>query len=174
MKNIQKSHLVLLALVLLTILWSVIGVVDTYLTWVLEASPAIAGLLVLVFTYNKFRMPTFLYVIMALHMVVLLVGAHYSYAKVPLGFWMEDWFGWTRNNYDKIGHFMQGVTPALVMIELLRCASPRRFPRFTKLSNGWLPWATRPIRKPSWERRVTFGIRRRTCSCALSGLLSCH
>ncbi|MBR4783902.1 MAG: DUF2238 domain-containing protein [Fibrobacter sp.] len=130
MKNIQKSHLILLALVLLTTVWSVIGVVDTYLTWVLEASPAIAGLLVLVFTYNKFRMPTFLYVVMALHMVVLLVGAHYSYAKVPLGFWMEDWFGWTRNNYDKIGHFMQGVTPALVMIELLRRKTPLK-------TNGW-------------------------------------
>ena len=75
-------------------------------------------------------MPTFLYVVMALHMVVLLVGAHYSYAKVPLGFWMEDWFGWTRNNYDKIGHFMQGVTPALVMIELLRRKTPLK-------TNGW-------------------------------------
>ncbi|MBQ3779647.1 MAG: DUF2238 domain-containing protein, partial [Fibrobacter sp.] len=67
---------------------------------------------------------TYLYVVMALHMAVLLVGAHYSYAKVPLGFWMEDWFGFTRNNYDKIGHLMQGVTPALVMIELLRRTTP--------------------------------------------------
>ena len=109
---------------LLTILWSVIGVQDTYLTWILEAAPALVGLIVLVLTYNKFRMPTFLYVVMALHMAVLLVGAHYSYAKVPLGFWMQDWFGWTRNNYDKIGHFMQGVTPALVTIELLHRTTP--------------------------------------------------
>jgi len=42
-----------------------------------------------------------------------MLGAHYSYAKVPLGFWMQDWFGWTRNNYDKIGHFMQGFGPAI-------------------------------------------------------------
>ena len=124
MNNIAKSHLFLLAFVLLTTIWSVVGVEDTYLTWILEAAPAIVGLLVLVFTYKKFRMPTYLYVVMALHMAVLLVGAHYSYAKVPLGFWMEDWFGFTRNNYDKIGHLMQGVTPALVMIELLRRTTP--------------------------------------------------
>ena len=124
MNNIAKSHLFLLGLVLLTMLWSVVGVEDTYLTWILEAAPAIVGLLVLVFTYKKFRMPTFLYGVMALHMAVLLVGAHYSYAKVPLGFWMEDWFGFMRNNYDKIGHLMQGVTPALVMIELLRRTTP--------------------------------------------------
>ena len=126
MKDIPKSHLVLLALVLLTTVWSAVGVVDTYLTWIVEAAPALVGLLVLVFTYNKFRMPTYLYVVMALHTGVLLLGAHYSYAKVPLGFWMEDWFGFTRNNYDKIGHFMQGVTPALVMIELLRRTTPIR------------------------------------------------
>ena len=124
MNNIAKSHLFLLAFVALTMLWSVVGVEDTYLTWILEAAPAIVGLLVLVLTYKRFRMPTFLYGVMALHMAVLLVGAHYSYAKVPLGFWMQDWFGWTRNNYDKIGHLMQGVTPALLMIELLHRTTP--------------------------------------------------
>ena len=130
MKNIPKTHLILLVLVLLTIAWSVIGVVDTYLTWILEAAPALVGLVALVLTYNKFRMPTYLYVVMAIHMVVLLVGAHYSYAKVPLGFWMEDWFGFTRNNYDKIGHFMQGVTPALLSIEVLHRMTPLK-------TKGW-------------------------------------
>ena len=130
MKNIPKTHLILLVLVLLTIAWSVIGVVDTYLTWILEAAPALVGLVILVLTYNKFRMPTYLYVVMAIHMGVLLVGAHYSYAKVPLGFWMEDWFGFTRNNYDKIGHFMQGVTPALLSIEVLHRVTPLK-------TKGW-------------------------------------
>lgn len=124
MKKIPISHIVLLVLVLLTILWSVIGVVDTYLTWILESTPALVGLIVLVITYKQFRIPTYLYVVIAIHMVILLVGAHYSYAKVPLGFWMEDWFGFTRNNYDKIGHFMQGVTPALLTIELLHRTTP--------------------------------------------------
>ena len=130
MKNIPKTHLVLLVLVLLTIVWSVVGVVDTYLTWILEAAPALAGLVLLVLTYRKFRLPTYLYVVMALHMVILLVGAHYSYSKVPLGFWMEEWFGFTRNNYDKIGHFMQGVTPALLSIEVLQRMTPLR-------TKGW-------------------------------------
>jgi len=130
MKNIPKTHLILLVLALLTMVWSVIRVADTYLTWILEAAPALVGLVVLVLTYRKFRMPTYLYVVMAFHMVILLVGAHYSYAKVPLGFWMEDWFGFTRNNYDKIGHLMQGVTPALLSIELLH----RKTPLKTK---GW-------------------------------------
>ena len=101
-----------------------LGLRILYLTWILEAAPAIVGLLVLVFTYRKFQLPTFLYVVIAFHMAVLLVGAHYSYANVPLGFWMQDWFGFARNNYDKIGHLMQGVTPGLVMIELLRRTTP--------------------------------------------------
>jgi len=56
--------------------------------------------------------------------MILMLGGHYSYAKVPLGFWMEDWFGWTRNNYDKIGHFMQGFGPTIYTREILARTSP--------------------------------------------------
>lgn len=126
-----KIHLLLLLIAIASIVWSVIGVEDTYLTWILEAAPAIAGLAVLVGTYKKFKFPTALYVVFVIHIIVLVVGAHYSYAKVPLGFWMEDWFGFTRNNYDKIGHFMQGVTPALIMVELLRRTTPLK-------TAGWI------------------------------------
>ena len=97
---------------------------DTYLTWVLEAAPVIIALPILLFTYKKFKFPTSIYVIIAIHMALLLVGAHYSYAKVPLGEWMKDWFGFERNNYDKIGHFMQGFTPALVSVEIIRRCTP--------------------------------------------------
>lgn len=127
----SKSHIGILIAVLLIFVWSVIGVNDTYLTWTLEAAPAIAGLIVLLLTYKRFTLPTWLYVLIAIHMAILLLGAHYSYAKVPLGFWMEDWFGFTRNNYDKIGHFMQGVTPALLMVELLTRTIPIK-------TRGWL------------------------------------
>lgn len=127
----SKSHIGILIAVLLIFVWSVIGVNDTYLTWTLEAAPAIAGLIVLLLTYKRFTLPTWLYVVIAFHMAILLLGAHYSYAKVPLGFWMEDWFGFTRNNYDKIGHFMQGVTPALLMVELLTRTIPIK-------TRGWL------------------------------------
>lgn len=127
----SKSHIGILIAVLLIFVWSVIGVNDTYLTWTLEAAPAIAGLIVLLLTYKRFTLPTWLYVVIAIHMAILLLGAHYSYTKVPLGFWMEDWFGFTRNNYDKIGHFMQGVTPALLMVELLTRTIPIK-------TRGWL------------------------------------
>lgn len=127
----SKSHIGILIAILLIFVWSVIGVNDTYLTWTLEAAPAIAGLIVLLLTYKRFTLPTWLYVVIAIHMAILLLGAHYSYAKVPLGFWMEDWFGFTRNNYDKIGHFMQGVTPALLMVELLTRTIPIK-------TRGWL------------------------------------
>lgn len=119
-----KVHGAFLVIAIVAILWSVIDVQDTYLTWILEAAPALVGLAVLVGTYRKFKFSTALYAVFTIHIILLLVGAHYSYAKVPLGFWMEDWFGFTRNNYDKIGHFMQGVTPALVMVELLRRTTP--------------------------------------------------
>jgi putative membrane protein len=58
--------------------------------------------------------------------MILILGGHYSYAKVPLGFWMEDWFGWTRNNYDKIGHFMQGFGPTIYVREIMARTSPLR------------------------------------------------
>ncbi|MCQ2104765.1 MAG: DUF2238 domain-containing protein [Fibrobacter sp.] len=124
MKNCSKVHLVLLLISIAVIVWSVVGVQDTYLTWILEAAPALVGLAVLLGTYRRFKFSTAMYAVFTLHIIVLVVGAHYSYAKVPLGFWMEDWFGFTRNNYDKIGHFMQGVTPALIMLDLLRRTTP--------------------------------------------------
>jgi len=132
-KTISK-HAIPLALLLLAsavAIWSVVNVQDTYLTWVLEAAPAIVWILVLILTYKRFRFPNWLYTVMCFHIIVLLVGAHYSYAEVPLGEWMKRWFGFTRNNYDKIGHFLQGFTPTLMAVEILR--------RKTSLkSSGWI------------------------------------
>ncbi|MBR2771904.1 MAG: DUF2238 domain-containing protein [Bacteroidales bacterium] len=81
--------MVLLLLALAVVVWSVINVQDTYLTWVLEAAPAIMWILVLILTYKHFRFPNWMYAVMCLHIIVLLVGAHYSYAEVPLGEWMN-------------------------------------------------------------------------------------
>lgn len=122
----DKCLLVLLLTVTAVFIWSVIHVQDTYLTWFLESVPVIIILPILLSTYQKFRFPLWIYAVIALHMVILLVGGHYSYAAVPLGYWMEDWFGFTRNNYDKIGHFMQGFTPFLVAAELLQRTTPLR------------------------------------------------
>jgi len=127
MDNNNPNHripILLLIAVCAVFVWSAIDVKDTYLTWFLESVPVIIVLPILLATYRRFRFPNWLYGVIALHMVVLLVGGHYSYAEVPLGYWMEDWFGFERNNYDKIGHFMQGFTPFLVAAEILRRRTP--------------------------------------------------
>lgn len=107
-------------------IWSAIGLRDTRLTWVLETLPVMIALPVILLTYKRFTLTSLTYTLIAIHAMILMLGGHYSYAKVPLGFWMEDWFGWTRNNYDKIGHFMQGFGPAIYTREILARTSPLR------------------------------------------------
>jgi putative membrane protein len=104
--------------------WSGVEPRETRLTWFLETLPVMIALPVLLLTYNKFPLSGLTYTLIALHALILMLGAHYSYAKVPLGFWMEDWFGWNRNNYDKIGHFMQGFGPAIYTREVISRTSP--------------------------------------------------
>ncbi len=120
----SKYPLFLLAVTLAFWTWSGIDVQDTRLTWVLETLPFMIALPVLLFTYQRFPLTSLAYTLIGIHAMILMLGGHYSYAKVPLGFWMEDWFGWTRNNYDKIGHFMQGFGPAIYVREILVRASP--------------------------------------------------
>jgi len=122
----NKYPLALLAVVLAFFVWSAIEPHDTRLTWVLETLPFMIALPVLLFTCRRFPLTDLTYTLIAVHAMILMLGAHYSYAKVPLGFWMEDWFGWTRNNYDKIGHFMQGFAPAIYVREILARTSPLR------------------------------------------------
>ena len=81
MNQTNRLHLLLLSFVVIVFIWSAINVQDTYLTWVLEAAPVIIALPILLFTYKKFKFPTSLYVIIAIHMALLLVGAHFSYAN---------------------------------------------------------------------------------------------
>jgi putative membrane protein len=93
-------------------------------TWVLEVAPAIIGFVALAFTYRNFRLTPLVYVLILLHCIVLMVGGKYTYAEVPLFEWIHfNWinalFGFERNNYDKLGHFMQGFVPALIAREIL-------------------------------------------------------
>ena len=105
-------------------LWSGVNLQDSRLTWVLETFPFMIALPVMLLTYRRFRLTDLAYTLIAIHAMILMLGGHYSYAKVPLGFWMEDWFGWSRNNYDKIGHFMQGFGPAIYAREIIARTSP--------------------------------------------------
>ena len=88
-------------------------------TWWMEVAPVLIAVPILVATYERFPLTSLLYILIALHALVLIVGGTYTYARVPLGFWLQDWFGFERNPYDRIGHLMQGIVPALVTREIL-------------------------------------------------------
>ena len=89
-----------------------------YFTWFLEVLPAVIGFAVLTFTYKRFAFSNFTYGFILLHCMVLFIGGHYTYAEVPLFDWIKETFHQSRNNYDKVGHFMQGFVPAMIIREL--------------------------------------------------------
>ncbi|HBH35561.1 MAG TPA: DUF2238 domain-containing protein [Gammaproteobacteria bacterium] len=111
-------QLLWLVVFLAVLIWSVINPHD-YPTWVLEASPALIALLVMAMTRRTFPLTPLLYVLILLHSILLMVGAHYTYAEVPLFDWISEMLGHSRNNFDKLGHFMQGVVPAIAACEIL-------------------------------------------------------
>jgi putative membrane protein len=87
-------------------------------TWAMEVAPILIALPLMAATHRRFPLTTLLYALIFAHAVVLIAGGAYSYARVPLGFWMADLLGIDRNPYDKIGHFMQGFVPAIVAREI--------------------------------------------------------
>lgn len=100
-------------------------------TWWLEVAPVVVALPILFWTRKRFPLTPLVYGLIAVHAVILMVGGHYTYAKVPLGFWAQHAFDLSRNPYDRLGHFAQGFVPAIVARELLlRCTPLRR--------GGWL------------------------------------
>ncbi|MFC6671079.1 DUF2238 domain-containing protein [Marinobacterium aestuariivivens] len=117
-KRLSPGALLWLLLFSIVLTWSAIGPRDR-LTWWLEVLPALLALLLLAATRRPFPLTKLSYVLILLHCFILMVGGHYTYAEVPLFDQLADWFGWTRNNYDKIGHLAQGFVPAIVARELL-------------------------------------------------------
>ncbi|MCB1736657.1 MAG: DUF2238 domain-containing protein [Gammaproteobacteria bacterium] len=101
-----------------TLLWSGVAPLER-MTWVLEVAPAVIGLILIVATRKRFPLTPLLYWLILVHAVVLMVGGHYTYALVPAGDWVSAAFGLERNNYDKLGHFMQGLVPAVLAREIL-------------------------------------------------------
>ena len=98
--------------------WSAIDPTDTTI-WVLEVAPAVIGAIALALTRKRFPLTTLTYVLILTHCVILMVGGHYTYAEVPLGDWVRDAFDQSRNNYDKLGHFVQGFIPAMIAREIV-------------------------------------------------------
>ncbi|MBA3962434.1 MAG: DUF2238 domain-containing protein [Chthoniobacterales bacterium] len=123
-------HLALLLATAVVFAWSAWQPYDR-LTWWLETIPGIIGGAVLLATYSRFRFTTLVCTLIALHIMLLCVGGHYSYARVPFFEWIKPIFGWHRNHYDRLGHFAQGFVPALVTRELFVRRNVVR-------SRGWL------------------------------------
>ena len=88
-------------------------------TWWMEVAPVLAAAPILVATHRRFPLTGVLYFLICVHAMVLIMGGAYTYARVPLGFWLQDWLDLERNPYDRIGHFMQGFVPALIAREIL-------------------------------------------------------
>ncbi len=117
--------LVLLCVVVLGLLWSGMQPYDR-LTWILEVLPVLIALPLLARTARSFPLTPLVYVLIAVHALILMYGGRYTYALTPFGDWMRDVFGFSRNHYDRIGHLMQGFGPAIVARELLLRTSPLR------------------------------------------------
>jgi putative membrane protein len=100
-------------------------------TWWMEVFPIFIAVPFLVATYRRFPLTTLVYTLIFVHACILMLGGHYTYARVPLGFWMRDLFHFTRNHYDRIGHLAQGFIPAIIAREILLRQTPLR-------PGGWL------------------------------------
>jgi putative membrane protein len=93
-------------------------------TWVLETFPVMIAIPLLVATAHRFPLTPLSYTLILIHALILILGGHYTYANVPLGFWVQELFGLARNHYDRLGHFAQGYVPAILARELLIRTSP--------------------------------------------------
>ena len=155
-KSISRFHIFLLISLFLVFVWSAIKPHD-YFTWFLEVLPAVSAVAIFAFFYNRFRFTDLVYTIVWFHCVVLIVGGKYTYAEMPLFDYFKEVFGWTRNNYDKVGHFMQGFSPALIAREVfirqnivngkwwtlfLAVAVPLAFSAFYEFVEWWIAAAT--------------------------------
>jgi putative membrane protein len=88
-------------------------------TWMLEVFPAVIGIGILAATWRRFQFTTFIYGLIWAHAVVLCIGGHYTYARVPAFHWLRDTFHLSRNYYDRVGHFFQGLVPTMIARELM-------------------------------------------------------
>lgn len=127
-----KKYWLFLFIFLIVAIWSGYNAYEPTL-WFLEAGMCIVGLIILIATYKRFQFTDMTYIFILIHFIILFVGAHYSYARVPVFDWLKHIMDSDRNNYDKVGHFAQGFVPAMIARELLiRLDVVRR--------KSWLPF----------------------------------
>src|SRR6266508_4836815 len=126
MGSVQRREPTVLLVVLGACLASsAVGARDRF-TWFLEVAPVLVGVPILLATYKRFPLTPLAYRLIFLHALILMLGGHYTYAEVPLGYWMRDLFGFARNHYDRIGHLTQGFVPAILAREILLRKTPLR------------------------------------------------
>ena len=121
----KREPLSLLLVGAFCLAWSRGGAYDAT-TWVLETFPIFIAVPVLVLTARRFPLTPLAYRLIFIHTLILMLGGHYTYARVPLGFWVQDVFGFARNHYDRIGHLAQGYIPAVLAREILLRKTPLR------------------------------------------------
>jgi putative membrane protein len=136
-----------------------------YAVWIFELSIGLAAAAALVATRRRFPFSSLVYILASIHFVVLAVGAHWTYAEAPPGYWLKDLLGLSRNPFDRVGHFMQGFVPAIVVREiLLRTTGLRRgpmlgflciavclaFSAFYELIEWWIVVLFYPQSGPEW------------------------
>ena len=126
----RREPLVLLAVVLAALAVSAVEPYDR-VTWWLEVAPVIAAVPLLLLTARRFPLTPLAYRLIAVHALILILGGHYTYARVPLGFWVQEALGFARNHYDRLGHFAQGFVPAILAREVFLRQTPLR-------RGGWL------------------------------------
>jgi putative membrane protein len=119
----KHENKILLSLGLLALIISGIHPFDR-ITWLLEIMPILLGVPILILTYRKFPLTHLVYRLIFLHALILMLGGHYTYAKVPLGFWAQELFDLSRNHYDRVGHLAQGFIPAILTREILLRRTP--------------------------------------------------
>ena len=121
----RRENLVLLGLVAAALVASGIQPHDRA-TWVLEVLPVAIGVPLLVVLHPRFRFTPLAYRLVFVHALILMLGGHYTYARVPLGFWVQDLLDLSRNHYDRLGHLAQGFVPAVLTREVLLRRLPLR------------------------------------------------
>jgi putative membrane protein len=128
----DSLRIALLAVVLAALVASAIAPFDRTI-WLAEVLPVLIALPILLATARRFPLTPLCCSLIALFALILILGGAYTYARVPLGLWLQDAFGFARNPYDRLGHFFQGATPAILGRELLLRTSPLR-------PGKWLFW----------------------------------
>jgi putative membrane protein len=113
----MQENLILLFLTVVAMTVSAIEPTDRT-TWWLEVLPVFIGYAVLMATWTRFRLTSLAYRLIFLHALILIVGGHYTYAQVPIGFWFQESFDLARNHYDRLGHLAQGFVPAIIAREI--------------------------------------------------------